>query len=174
MVSLIWLVLALAVAVLSMILWPWTIGSVWEPTSMKIVRMMIEMAEVGPDDIVYDLGSGDGRIVVEAARRRQARAVGIEADPLRVLWSWLVIALFNLRNRTRVVWGNFFHKSISEATVVTLFLTQRTNQRLKAKLHQELKPGTKVLSHVWTFDGWLPAKVDTEAKIYMYIIGNRS
>ena len=58
---------------------------------MKIVRMMIEMAEVGPDDIVYDLGSGDGRIVLEAARRRQARAVGIEADPLRVLWSWLVI-----------------------------------------------------------------------------------
>jgi len=174
MVSLIWLVWVLAVAVLSMILWPWAIGSAWEPTSMKIVRMMIEMAEVGPADIVYDLGSGDGRIVVEAARRRQARAVGIEADPLRVLWSRLMIAFFNLRNRTRIVWGNFFHKSISEATVVTLFLTQRTNQRLKAKLQQELKPGTKVLSHVWTFDEWLPAKVDTETKIYMYIIGNRS
>jgi precorrin-6B methylase 2 len=170
MASLIWFVLVLAVGALSMI-WPMAIGSAWEPTSMKIVRMMLDMAEVGPADIVYDLGSGDGRIVVEAARRWQARAVGIEADPLRVLWSRLLIALLNLRNRARIVWGNFFHQSISEATVVTLFLTQRTNQRLKAKLQQELKPGTRVVSHVWTFDGWFPSKVDTTAEVYMYVMG---
>ena len=132
--------------------------------------------KIGPADIVYDLGSGDGRIVVEAARRRRARAVGIEADPLRVLWSQLFIALLNLRNLVRIVWGNFFHQSISDATVVTLFLTQRTNQRLKAKLQQELRPGTRVVSHVWTFDGWSPSKVDTAEKVYMYVMGqcNRS
>lgn len=170
MVSLIWFVLIVAVGALSVI-WPMAIGSAWEPTSMRIVRLMLEIAEVGPADIVYDLGSGDGRILVEAARRRQARAVGIEADPFRVLWSRLMIALLDLRNRARIVWGNFFRQSISEATVVTLFLTQRTNQRLKAKLQQELKPGTRVVSHVWTFDGWLPSKVDTEAEVYMYVMG---
>lgn len=175
MASLVWFAVVLAIGALSM-MWSEVVGSGWQPTSMKIVRTMLEMAEVGPADVVYDLGSGDGRIVVEAARRRQARAVGIEADPLRVLWSRLVIALLDLRNRVRIVWGNFFHQSISEATVVTLFLTQRTNQRLKIKLQQELKPGTRVVSHVWTFDGWLPSKVDTEAQVYMYVMeqGNQS
>lgn len=170
MASLIWFVVVLAIGALS-IIWPTAIGSAWEPTSMKIVRTMLEMAEVGPADIVYDLGSGDGRIVVEAARRHQASAVGIEADPLRVLWSRLVIALLDLPNRARIVWGNFFHQRISEATVVTLFLTQRTNQRLKLKLQQELRPGTRVVSHVWTFDGWIPSKVDTRAEVYVYVVG---
>jgi cyclopropane fatty-acyl-phospholipid synthase-like methyltransferase len=169
MASLIWFVVLLAIGVIS-VMWPMAIGSAWEPTSIKIVRTMLEMAQVGPTDVVYDLGSGDGRIVVEAARRRQARAVGIEADPLRVLWSRSAIALLNLRSRVRIVWGNFFHQTISEATVVTLFLTQRTNQRLKTKLQRELKPGTRVISHVWTFDGWHPSKVDIAAEIYMYVM----
>jgi precorrin-6B methylase 2 len=170
MISLVWLVLVAAAGAFSMI-WPMVIGSAWEPTPMRIVRLMLEIAEVGPADIVYDLGSGDGRIVVEAARRRQARALGIEADPLRVLWSRSMVVLLDLHDRVRIVWGNFFHQSISEATVVTLFLTQRTNQRLKAKLQQELRPGTRVVSYVWTFDGWLPSKVDTTAEVYMYVMG---
>jgi len=170
MVSLIWFAVLLAIGAIS-VMWPMAIGSAWEPTSIKTVRTMLEMAQVGPTDVVYDLGSGDGRIVVEAAKRRQARAVGIEADPLRVLWSRTVIAFLNLRGRVRIVWGNFFHQSISEATVVTLFLTQRTNQRLKTKLQRELRPGTRVISHVWTFDDWHPSKVDATAEVYMYVMG---
>jgi precorrin-6B methylase 2 len=168
--SLFWFALVLAVGVLSVI-WPMAIGAGWEPTPMKVVRMMLDMAEVGPADVVYDLGSGDGRIVVEAARRHQAMAVGIEADPLRVLWSRLVIAFLHLRKRVRIVWGDFFHQSVSEATVVLLFLTQRTNQRLKAKLQRELKPGTRIASYVWTFDGWFPSKVDAKGEVYVYVMG---
>ncbi len=149
-----WFALVLAIGAVS-VMWPEAIGSAWQPTSMKIVRTMLEMAEVGPADMVYDLGSGDGRIVVEAPRRRQARAVGIEADPLRVLWSRLVIALLDPCNPVRIVWGDFFHQNISEATVVTLFLTQRTNQRLKPRLQQEPRPGTRVVSHEHSALAWV-------------------
>ena len=106
------------------------------------------MCSAGASDVAYDLGSGDGRIVVEAARTYHARAVGVEADPLRVLYSRLVVSVLHLKGQVRVVWGNFFHIDLSEATIVTLFLSQGTNRRLESKLMAELKPGTRVVSHV--------------------------
>ncbi|MBM4240649.1 MAG: SAM-dependent methyltransferase [Euryarchaeota archaeon] len=132
---------------------------------------MLEMAEVNAEDILYDLGSGDGRIVVEAARKYNAMAVGIEADPFRVIWSKLVIMILRLRGRVKIIWGNLFNHDLSEATVVTVFLWKKTNQRLKPKLQRELKPGTRVVSYVWTFKGWKPVKVDRKAEIYLYVMG---
>jgi precorrin-6B methylase 2 len=158
------------IAIIS-IFWPFIIGAGWSPTSKRVVREMLEIAEVGSGDIVYDLGSGDGRIVIEAARVYHARAVGIEADPFRILWSQLTVVIFNLRKRVRIVWGNFFHQDISEATVVTLFLWQETNQRLKPKLQEELKPGTRVVSYYWNFEGWTPVQEDKKERVYLYIMG---
>ena len=132
------------------------VGAGWEPTSRRKVRKMLEMSGAGPSDVVYDLGSGDGRIVLEAARTFHAKAVGVEADPLRVLFSRLVVAIHHLKGTVRIVWGNFFHVDLSEATIVTLFLSQGTNKKLKSKLLAELKPGTRVISYVWTFDDWTP------------------
>ena len=134
---------------------------------------MLELCGAGPTDVVYDLGSGDGRIIIEAARSYSAKAVGVEADPLRVLYSRLAVSLHSLKGRVRVVWGNFFHVDLSEATVVTLFLTQGTNQRLKAKLLSELKPGTRVVSYVWTFDGWAPARRDEGNELALYVVPER-
>ena len=128
------------------------------------------MCGAGPSDVVYDLGSGDGRVLVEAAETYHARAVGVEADPLRVLISRLALAIHHQEGRASVTWGNFFHTNLSEATIVTLFLSQKTNQRLKQKFMAELRPGTRIVSHVWTFDDWTPASRDEKQNLSMYVI----
>jgi predicted RNA methylase len=153
------------------ILWPLMIGAAYSPSSKDVVRKMLEMAEVDSDDLLYDLGSGDGRIVLEAAKRYNARAVGVEADPLRVIWSKILVMTNGLQNQIQIVWGNLFHQNISNATVVTVFLWQRTNEKLKEKLLEELRPGSRVVSYVWIFEGWKPIKVDTKDRIYLYVIG---
>ena len=146
------------------------VGAGWEPTSRRKVRKMLEMSGAGPSDVVYDLGSGDGRIVLEAARTFHAKAVGVEADPLRVLFSRLVVAVYHLKGTVRIVWGNFFHVDLSEATIVTLFLSQGTNKKLKSKLLAELRPGTRVISYVWTFDDWTPISKDVDDQLSLYMI----
>ena len=151
------------------------VGAGWEPTSRRKVRKMLEMSGAGPSDVVYDLGSGDGRIILEAARTYHAKAIGIEADPVRVLYSRLAVALNRLEGRVMVVWGNFFHVNLADATIVTVFLSQGTNQRLKSKLLSELKPGTRVISYVWTFEGWTPASRDPVDKLSLYVVpGSRA
>lgn len=170
MLNLGWAVIIIAAAFAIFVLWSAALGAGWEPTSRKKVKRMLEMSGAGPSDVVYDLGSGDGRIVVEAARAYHARAVGVEADPLRVLFSRLVVALLHLKGQVRVIWGNFFHIDLSEATIVTVFLSQGTNQRLKSKLMAELRPGTRVVSYTWTFDDWVPTLRDTKSNLFLYVI----
>ena len=153
------------------IMWSVVIGAGFEPTSKRLVKKMLEMAEIGPNDVLYDLGSGDGRIVIEAVKGYGARSVGIEADPIRVLWSRMFLFFYGIQDKSKIKWGNFFNKDIIEATAVTLFLGGKTNQKLKDKLVKELKPGSRVVSYVWTFDDWEPAKVNNTDRIYLYIIG---
>ena len=165
------LIIAFTILIAFSILWPLLTGAAWSPASKKVVRKILEMAEVDSDDVVYDLGSGDGRIVAEAARRYKARGVGIEVEPLRVLWSRLVIWFFGLDGLTRIVWGDIFHQDLSNATVVTVFLWQKTNDKLIKKLQEELRPGTRVVSYIWTFKGWNALDIDLEDRVYLYVIG---
>jgi len=152
-------------------LWPLAIGAAYSPSSMRVVRKMLTMAEVDDEDLVYDLGSGDGRIVIEAAHRYHAHGVGVEADPLRVIWSNIKISRKGVRKNVRIIWGNLFHQNLKPASVVILFLWGRTNDKLKDKLQEELEPGTRIVSYVWKFDGWNPVKVDRKERIYLYVIG---
>ena len=151
-------------------IWSAPLGAGWEPTSRRKVRKMLEMSGAGPSDVIYDLGSGDGRIVVEAARRFHARGVGVEADPFRVLFSQLTISLLHLEGQVKIIWGNFFRVDLSEATIVTTFLSQGTNRRLESKLMAELKPGTRVVSYEWTFDGWTPTARDADNHLSLYVM----
>lgn len=153
------------------IFWSDVLGAGFEPTSRKIVKNMLEMARVEAGDVVYDLGSGDGRIVIEAARSFNAGAVGIEADPLRFLWSKAKVLLLGLQNQVDIRWGNFFREDISEATVVTLFLSRKANQNLKRKLKVELQPGTRVVTYYWKFNRWKPVQEDLKNHIYLYVVG---
>jgi hypothetical protein len=139
---------------------------------MDNVRKMLSMAEVKPGEVVYDLGSGDGRIIIAAAREFRARSVGIDANPLWVLWTMLRTIILGLRGQVSVVWGNLFRMDLGEADVVTLYLLQGTNDRLRKKLEEELRPGARVVSHVFTFQGWRPLDADDESHIYLYAIGN--
>ena len=141
------LIFLLTLAIIISILWTQSRGAPWVPTSFGTVNKMLAMAEVGPNDVIYDLGCGDGRTIVMAAWRHGSRAVGIEIDPLRYLWCQVAIAVLGLRGRVKVVFGDFFDKDLSEADVVTCYLLQVTNEKLEEKLKEELRPGTRVVSN---------------------------
>lgn len=136
---------------------------------MKAVRKMLELAELKEDDKLYDLGSGDGRIVIEAAKRYGVRGVGVEADLLRVAVSRLIVRLKGMQELVTIVHGNFFSESFAEASVVTLFLRQKTNRKLKQRL-LELRDGTRIVTYTWTFEGWTPALSDEREKVYLYVL----
>ena len=164
------LLCAFFVSIVVWLLWPMIIGAQWVPTSMRVVKRMLELADVQEGDVVMDLGSGDGRIVMTAASEYKVRAIGIEADPLRLLWSKYRIRQRRLSDRVKVLWGNFLDIDLGEASVVTVYQNQATNKKLKPKFEKELKSGTRVISHVFTLDGWEPRKVDKESQLYLYSI----
>lgn len=172
MISIIlFIIIILAVIIAISVIWPLLIGAAWSPSSKSVVNKILDMAEADSKDIIYDLGSGDGRIVAQAARKYNSTGIGIEADPFRVVWSKIKLYLMGLNGQTRIIWGNIFNQDISYATVVTVFLWQRTNEKLKKKLQRELKPGTRVISYIWTFSDWTPVAIDEEDRIYLYIMG---
>ena len=165
--------LTLAIVFVLYIIWKyWTLalGAGYDPTPMDKVYKIMDMAQVNENDIVYDLGSGDGRIVITAAKRFGARAVGIEADPFRFIFSWLIVLFSGQSEKIKLKFGNFFKKKIDKATVVIVFLYGPTNNKLKEKFLKELKPGTRVVSYVWTFDNWELEDCVPEDRIYLYII----
>lgn len=165
------IIFAVVIAFIAWIYWPQIIGAGWSPTPMVNVEKMLLMAEVKEDDVVYDLGCGDGRIITAAASKFGAKAVGIEADPLRFLFSWVRVKLLGLGDRVKVMWGNFFACSLADATVVTVFLSDTANNKLEYKLQKELAAGTRVVSYYWIFPGWKPLKIDHNHRLYLYVIG---
>jgi SAM-dependent methyltransferase len=162
------LLVLLAVVLLISVQWTSRVGAPWVPTPMRTVHRMLEMAMVGPGDLVYDLGCGDGRTIVTAARHYGARAVGIEIDPLRYLWCQMLIAVLGLRDRVRVIHGSFFDQDLSNADVVTCYLLQSTNEELQGKLMRELDPGTRIVSNSFTFPRLHLLRRDSKAEIYLY------
>src|SRR4029450_4119005 len=117
------------------------------PTSDAVVRAMLKLARVTATDVVYALGSGDGRIVIEAAKAHGARGVGVELDANLIKQSLKNAQKAGVADKVRFVQGDLFKTDLSEATVVTLFLSQTINARLQPKLRRELKPGARVVSH---------------------------
>lgn len=164
--SLAFLILVLAI----WMMWPMVIGAVFVSTPMNKVNKMLEMAEVGKEDHLIDLGSGDGRIVIEAARKYGASSVGIEADPIRVFWSRLRVMSNGLDGKVEIVWGNLFNSDLSKASVVTIYQGQGINNRLKAKFEKELESGARIVSYSFTFEGWEPVKNDPILDLYLYIL----
>jgi len=133
------------------------------PTPIEVAVRMLELAEVGPTDVVYDLGSGDGRIVILAAQRYQARGVGVEIDPT-LIW-------FSRRDAERARVGHLvsFREqdaltvNIAGATVVTLYLTKEANLALRPRLRAQLRPGARVVSHAHDMGDWPPDRVERVA-----------
>jgi SAM-dependent methyltransferase len=148
----------------------------YEPTPMPVVRQMLRLAEVGPGDVVYDLGSGDGRIPITAAREFGARGVGIEIDPALVRRAEANLREAGVADRVAFRHADLFEAEIGEATVVTLFLYPDVNLRLRPKLLAELRPGTRVVSYWHDMGDWKPDKIDSarRAAIYLWRIPPRA
>jgi len=128
-------------------------------TPPEVVTEILRLARVGPDDVVYDLGSGDGRIVIAAARDFGARGVGIELDPALVAESVRNARRARVAERTSFFLQDIFEADISGATVVTLYLSPDLNLRLRPKLLSQLKPGSRIVSHDFPIGDWPPASV---------------
>ena len=131
------------------------------PTPMEVVQKMLDLAKVGSDDVVYDLGSGDGRIVIMAAEKYGAQAVGVELDEQRFKESSALIEERGLGKRAKIVRANLFETDLHPATVLTLYLLPSVNQRLRPRLENELRPGARVVSHNFSMEGWKPDQVVT-------------
>jgi SAM-dependent methyltransferase len=127
------------------------------PTPPAVVDAMLKIANVGPDDIVYDLGSGDGRIPIAAVRQNNAKqAVGIELNPNRVAEAVATTRNLGLEGRVSFIQGDVFKTDFSAATVVTMYLLDNVNLRLRPRILDELKPGTRIVSHQFHMLDWTP------------------
>jgi predicted RNA methylase len=142
------------------------------PTPQWLVDRMLEVAEVSADDVVYDLGSGDGRLIITAAKRHGARGVGIEIKPELVREGRARARLVGVSDRVTFRQGNLFDVDLHDATVVTLYLGERVNRRLRPKLLRQLDPGDRVVSHRFGMGAWTPDRVVTTGgrTIYLWTI----
>jgi SAM-dependent methyltransferase len=141
------------------------------PTPQPIVEAMLELAAVGPGDVVYDLGSGDGRIPITAAEKFGAQGIGIEIDPFMVSQAEGNRARSPARDRVRFITGDLFDADLSGATVVTLFLFPKANARLVPKLRRELRPGSRIVAHHFDLGPEWPADQSREVNglmIYLW------
>lgn len=158
----------------------------WEPqrmsiapfvqTPLEVAKKMLELSQIKAGENLYDLGCGDGRLIILAGKDVGAKATGIELREDLVERARTEIKRLNVEDKVRVIQGNFFDVNISEADVVTLYLTSSANERLRPKLESELKQGARVVSHDFKVPGWKPSAVYDELlghTIYTYRIGQQ-
>ena len=124
------------------------------PTPHRVIPEMLRLAKVGSDSLVYDLGSGDGRVLIAAARDCGARGVGFDVDPVRIAESRASAIQAGVQDRVQFLQGNFFDVPISEATAVVLYLVDSVNIRLRPKILSECQPGVRVVSYSFEMGDW--------------------
>lgn len=145
---------------------------IFVPTPPEVVEAMLKVAKVGPRDVVYDLGCGDGRIVVTAAKEYGARGVGIDIDPERIQEAEANAQANGVTDRVKFRLEDLFEANISEATVVTLYLLPSLNLKLRPKLWNDLKVGTRIVSHAFDMGDWEPEQqLDVDGRtVYFWTI----
>ena len=167
--------IGISLAVLSVVWvgWNFTLDALWQPTDRATVRRILSLAQIKRGETVVDLGCGDGRIVITAARAFGAEGVGIEIDPARVLWARTAALLAGVRKRVRIVWKDMYKVDLYDADIVILFLSSAANLKLQDKLLRELHQGARIVSYYHPMLGWKPDKVEiakTGYSMYLYRI----
>lgn len=144
---------------------------IWVPTPQSLVERMLEMAKTTPKDYVVDLGSGDGRTVITAARKYGVQALGIEYNPEMVALSKRNAQKEGVADRAQFIQGDIFQTDFSKATVLTLYLLPALNVKLRPTI-LNMKPGTRVVSHAFTMDDWQPDEIDSKEgrTAYLWIV----
>jgi SAM-dependent methyltransferase len=134
---------------------------VWVPSAPEVITAMMEAAKVGPGDVLYDLGCGEGEIVIAAAKLYGARGVGVDLDPERIRNARANAASAGVTDRVTFIEQDLFKTDVSPATVVTLYLLPELNERLRPKLLSELRPGSRIVSHDFGMGDWVPERTIT-------------
>jgi hypothetical protein len=166
-----WLIGLGLIFLLISVLWliiPALYGVPWVPTREKRIRKALQLAKLQPGETLYDLGAGDGRVLLMAVKEFGAQAVGIEIGPVQCVLGWLRIFISGSRHKAQMRCGNFYRADVAEADVVFVYLTSAQTSRLQKKLTQELQPGARVVSIAADFPDWQPDFVDRERLIFVY------
>lgn len=143
---------------------------IWMPTGGELVTLMLKTAKVGPNDLVYDLGAGDGKIAIAAAKEFGARAIGIEFNPDMAAFAQRNANRAGVGDRVKIINGDIFVEDFSKATVVTLYLLPDLNLRLRPII-LKMKPGTRVVSHAFTMGDWEPdQEIEAGQKGYYWVV----
>ena len=151
----------------------------WVPTRPEVVTAMVELARVRSGDVVYDLGCGDGRIVIAAVKIRGVRGVCVDIDPELIVDSRKAAKAAGVADRIRFVRADLFRVPIREATVVMMYLLPDVNLRLRPRLRRELRPGTRVVSHAFSMGDWKPTRElevgapPNNTPVYLWVVGRR-
>lgn len=174
--SVVWLLIwiALTFAILGTLAYGGILAAPYVPLWKKDVRRALKLARIKPGEKLYDLGSGDGRIIIEAAKSYGADATGFEVAILPFIYSYVKIRITGLSAMARVKMRNFYAYNLQDADIVTAFLSTRAMERLKGKFVLELKPGTRVISCAFSIRDWTPEIIDKptnrDLPIYSYIV----
>jgi precorrin-6B methylase 2 len=153
------------------VLWvmvPAFFGPPSRPTRPERIRHALKLVNLQPGETLYDLGAGDGRVLLIAAREFGAKAVGIEVGPIQCALIWLRIVAGGFGDKIRLKWGNYFHADLSQADVVYIYATSREIMRLASHLQRQMKSGSRVVSISADFPEWEPAEFNEEDLIFVY------
>lgn len=170
-------ILILAVYIFSVILvvfgllWllvPAIYGLPSRPTNPNRIRAALKLANLKPDEVLYDLGSGDGRVLIIAAREFGAKAVGIEIGPVQRVVSWVKVLYNGISDQVRVEAGNFYKSDVRDADVVFIYATSTEVAKLASHLEKQMKPGSRVVSISADFPEWEPSTFDDHDLIFVY------
>ena len=145
------------------------------PTPMDVVEAMLDLGKVGKNDVVYDLGCGDGRIVVTAAKKYGATGIGVDLNPERIKEANENAKEKGVEKKLKFDEGNLFDFDFSKASVLTLYLLPDVNLQLKPKILAEMKPGSRVVSHAFDMGDWKPDKqISVDGRtVYMWTVPNK-
>ena len=139
-----------------------------KPTSPDRIRRALKLAGLQSDEILYDLGAGDGRVLIIAAKEFGAQAIGLEVGPIQIAVSWLRILLNGIRHKARVEAGNYYKADLSQADVVYVYATLREVRKLAPLLRDQMKPGSRLISISADFPEWEPTIFDEQDLIFIY------
>lgn len=171
--ELIFLLLFVITFLLVMLSWVWPPDSPWAPwwrTNKKTALAICKLAAIDKNDIVYDLGCGDGTAVITAAKDFGAKAVGVEIDPMRFLIAKFRVMVSGLSKRINIKRKNLFNENLSEASVVVVYLVPKTLNQLVPKFKKELKKGTKIVSFRYEIEGLKVSKYDKKNNLRVYMV----
>jgi SAM-dependent methyltransferase len=150
------------------------------PTNERVVQEMLKVAKVTKNDLLYDLGCGDGRIVITAAKQYGARGIGIDIDPERIKEAEENARIAGVSDRVTFMQGDLFKADIRDATVVTMYLLPAVNMKLRPKLLGDLRPGTRIVSHNYDLGDWAPRQKlrvnvgSVEHDVYFWVVPQRT